>query len=64
MKQVMIDLLQKKIEFLRGEAVGTSYIFDYDIEIFLDEKGQIADYSGCGSETAKKLLNENNVKFI
>lgn len=64
MKQIMIDLLQKKIEFFRGEAVGISYIFDYDIEIFIDEGNQIADYSGCGFETAKKLLNENKIKFI
>jgi len=54
----MIDLLEKETVFFRGEAIGINYIFDCDIEIFVDERGEIADVSGCGSETAKKLLNK------
>lgn len=53
-----MEFLKKGTVFFRGEAIGTNYIFDCDIEIFVDEWGEIADVSGCGSETAKKLLNK------
>lgn len=55
----MIKLLQKKTRFFRGDAIGTDFLFDYDIEIFANEKNQIIDYSGCGYETALKLLTKN-----
>ena len=48
-------LLQKKTRFFRGEAIGTDLLFDSDIEIYLDENNEIADYSGCGYETAVRL---------
>jgi hypothetical protein len=56
-KQIEImKLLQKKTRFFRGEAIGTDFLFDTDIEVFVDESNDIADYSGCGYETAKELL--------
>ena len=54
----MENLLQKKTRFFRGEVIGTDYLFDCDVEIFVDEKNEIADYSGCGYKTAKKLLTK------
>jgi hypothetical protein len=54
----MVKLLQKKIRFFRGEAIGTDFLFDYDIEIFVDLNNEIADCSGCGYKTAKKLLTK------
>ena len=51
-----MKLLQKKTRFFRGEAIGTDFLFDTDIEVFVDESNDIADYSGCGYETAKELL--------
>jgi hypothetical protein len=54
----MENLLQKKNRFFRGEIIGTDYLYDCDIEIFVDEKNEIADYSGCSYKTAKKLLNK------
>jgi len=51
-----MKLLQKKTRLFRGEAIGTDYLFDCDVEVYVDEYNEIADYSGCGYETAKKLV--------
>lgn len=54
-----MKLLQKNTRFFRGEAIGTDFLFDSDIEIYVDENNEIADYSGCGYETAKKLVKKS-----
>ncbi len=54
----MIELLQKKTRFFRGQVIGIDFLFDYDIEIFTDLNNEIADYSGCSFKTAKKLLTK------
>lgn len=55
-----MKLLQKKTRLFRGEVIGTDFLFDTDIEIYVYENNEIADYSGCGYETAKKLIEKTN----
>ena len=54
----MVKLLQKKTRFFRGHSIGVDFLFDYDIEIFVDLNNEIADYSGCSYKTAKKLITK------
>ena len=51
-----MNYLDKKVVLFRGEVIGFNYIFDYDIEIYLDTNNDIQDYSGCGYKTAIKLI--------
>ena len=51
--------LQKSTRFFRNEAIGTDYIFDFDIEVFVSLSGDIEDYSGCSFEKANKLISLN-----
>ena len=50
--------LHKTTDFFRGEIIGSTYVFDTDIEVSEDLNGEIVDYSGCGYKTADKLLKE------
>lgn len=50
--------LHKTADLFRGEIVGFTYFFDMDIEVSEDFDGDMVDYSGCGHETAKRLLKE------
>ena len=54
-----MKVLQKSIRFFRNEAIGTDYIFDFDIEVFVSLNGEIEDYSGCSYEKATKLISLN-----
>lgn len=58
-KKTIMKLLQKKPFIFRNEVLGFNYIFDCDIEIYLSTSGEIEDYSGCGYEQAKKLIESN-----
>jgi len=51
--------LQKITRFFRNEAIGTDYIFDFDIEIYVSLSGDIEDYSGCSFKEATKLISLN-----
>ena len=57
-----MDLLNKTVRLFRNEVIGHDYTFDCDIEIFVALDGQIEDYSGCDSETAKKLITKTKAK--
>jgi hypothetical protein len=54
-----MKVLQKSTRFFRNEAIGTDYIFDFDIEVFVSLNGEIEDYSGCSFEKATKLIALN-----
>ena len=54
-----MTLFQKKPIIFRSEVIGTEFIFDCDIEVYVDLSGEIYDYSGCGYEKAVKLINSN-----
>ena len=51
-----MNYLDKKIRLFRSEFIGWDYTFDNDIEIYVSASNEIEDYSGCGYETAKKLI--------
>jgi hypothetical protein len=51
--------LQKNTRWFRGEAIGTDFIFDFDIEVFVSLNGEIEDYSGCSFSKATKLISLN-----
>ncbi len=51
-----MKVLEKTIRFFRNEAIGTDYIFDFDIEVYVSLNGEIEDYSGCSFEYANKLI--------
>ena len=40
----------------RGEVIGFKHVFDFDIEITTDLNGEVIDYSNCGFNTAKRLI--------
>jgi hypothetical protein len=52
-----MKLFEKKIRIFRNEVIGTDFIFDCDIEIFVSTNGEIEDYSGCGFDKATKLIS-------
>ncbi len=51
--------LQKSTRWFRGEAIGTDYMFDFDIEVSVSLNGEIEDYSGCSFKKANKLISLN-----
>ena len=53
----MNELLGKTAIFFREDFIGWEYTYDYDIKVYVDLSGEIYDYSGCGFETAEKLIN-------
>ena len=55
-KEMYIKYELKKTDLFRGEVIGSTYIFDMDIEVTEDLSGEIIDYSGCGFRTAEKLI--------
>ena len=56
-KKSLPKFISKKNEFWDGVFIGVWYTFDFDIEIYTDQSGHIQDYSGCGYEKAKELIN-------
>lgn len=59
-----MKVLQKSTRFFRNEAIGTDYIFDFDIKVFVSLNGEIEDYSGCSFEKATKLIAGNQYSYL
>ena len=49
---------QTKTFLFRGEIIGFVHVFDFDIEIVTDLENEIIDHSGCGLNTAEKLMRK------
>ena len=58
-KNYIMRLFKKESRIFRNEAIGTDFIFDCDIEIFVSINGEIEDYSGCSFSQANELINRN-----